>query len=80
MPVTAFSSSAGRWSNRCTVLAPALREHVDAVIEAGVPIYASGMSSKARGLVADDVPFPVEMATPARLVQLTFESDRVLTY
>jgi uncharacterized protein len=58
----------------------ALREHVDAVIEAGVPIYASGMSSKARGLVAEDVPSAVEMATPTRLVELIFEADRVLTY
>lgn len=58
----------------------ALREHVDAVIEAGVPIYVSGMSSKARGLVAEDVPSAVEMATPTRLVQLAFEADRVLTY
>jgi hypothetical protein len=38
------------------------------------------MSSKARGLAAGDVPAPVEMAPPTRLVQLTFEADRVLTY
>lgn len=57
-----------------------LREHVDAVVAAGVRIYASGMSSKARGLAATDAPVGVEMATPNRLVQLTFESDRVLTY
>ncbi len=58
----------------------ALREHVDAIIGAGVPIYASGMSSKARGLVAEDVASAVEMAPPTRLIQLVFEADRVLTY
>jgi uncharacterized protein len=58
----------------------ALREHVDAVLGAGVPIYLSGMSSKARGVVDDDVPSGVEMAPPTRLVQLVFEADRVLTY
>ena len=58
----------------------ALREHVDALIEAGVPIYVSGMSSKSRGLLAEDVPSAVEMAPPTRLVQLAFEADRVLTY
>jgi predicted peroxiredoxin len=57
-----------------------LREHVDAVLGAGVPIYLSGMSSKARGVVDDDVPSGVQMAPPTRLVQLVFEADRVLTY
>lgn len=57
-----------------------LREHLDALIAAGVTIYASGMSSKARGLTGDDTATPVEMAPPTRLVQLTFEADRVLTY
>jgi predicted peroxiredoxin len=47
---------------------------------AGEPIYLSGMSSKARGVVDDDVPSGVQMAPPTRLVQLVFEADRVLTY
>jgi predicted peroxiredoxin len=57
-----------------------LREHVDALVAAGVPIYLSGMSSKARGVDADGSALPVEMAPPTKLVQLTFEADRVLTY
>jgi predicted peroxiredoxin len=58
----------------------ALREHLDALLAAGVPIYASGMSSQARGVTAADTPPSVEMAPPTRLVQLVFEADRVLTY
>jgi predicted peroxiredoxin len=57
-----------------------LRESFDAVAASGARIYASGMSSKSRGLVAHDLPKGVEMAMPQRLVQLTFECDRVLTY
>ena len=56
-----------------------LREHFDG-LAGQATIYASGMSSKARGLGADEVPAGVEMAMPSRLVQLTFEADRVLTY
>lgn len=56
-----------------------LREHFDG-LAGKAAIYASGMSSKARGLGADGVPTGVEMAMPSRLVQLTFEADRVLTY
>ena len=56
-----------------------LREHFDA-LAGKAEIYASGMSSKARGLGADGVPRGVEMVTPNRLVQLAFEADRVLTY
>jgi predicted peroxiredoxin len=58
----------------------ALREHFDALVAAGVPIYVSGMSSQARGVLATDIPAEVVMAAPNRLVQLAFEADRVLTY
>lgn len=58
----------------------ALREHLDAVLAAGVPIYASGISSKARGVLPDDLPASVEMAPPTRLVELVFEADKTLTY
>ena len=58
-----------------------LRESYDAVAAAGTRIFASGMSSKARGLGEGDLEGkPVELAMPARLVQLALESDRVLTY
>jgi predicted peroxiredoxin len=58
-----------------------LRESYDAVVAAGTKIYASGMSSKARGLGEVDLEGkPVEFATPGRLVQLALEADRVITY
>jgi predicted peroxiredoxin len=58
-----------------------LRESYDAVVASGARLYASGMSSKARGLGEPDLDGkPVELAQPSRLVQLTVESDRVLTY
>ncbi len=58
-----------------------LRESYDAVVASGARIYASGMSSKARGVgEADFEGKPVEPAMPNRLVQLVVESDRVLTY
>lgn len=58
-----------------------LREHVDALVAGGATFYVSGMSSKARGLAADALGgLAVTMAPPARLVELAFEADRVLTY
>lgn len=58
-----------------------LRESYDAVVASGARIYASGMSSKARGLGEADLEGkPVDFAMPNRLVQLAVESDRVLTY
>ena len=58
-----------------------LRESYDAVVAAGSRIYASGMSSKARGVGEQDLDGkPVELAMPNRLVQLALEADRVLTY
>ena len=57
-----------------------LRESYDAVVASGARIYASGMSSKERGVgEADFEGKPVEPAMPNR-VQLVVESDRVLTY
>lgn len=58
-----------------------LRESFDAVVAGGGRFYLSGMSSKARGVVDRDLEGkPAEFAMPARLVQLTFEADRALTY
>ena len=58
-----------------------LRESYDAVVASGARIYASGMSSKARGVGEWDLEGkPVELAMPNRLVQLALESDRVITY
>jgi uncharacterized protein len=58
-----------------------LRESFDAVVSGGGRFYVSGMSSKARGVGEADLENkPAEMAMPDRLVQLTFEADRTLTY
>ena len=58
-----------------------LRESYEAVVASGARIYASGMSSKARGLAEADIEGkPVELATPNVLVRLAVEHDRVFTY
>lgn len=58
-----------------------LREHLDALVAGGATFYASGMSSKARALTAEDMGgVPVQMATPNTLVQLVLDHDRVITY
>jgi uncharacterized protein len=58
-----------------------LRESYDAVVASGARIYASGMSSKARGLGDPDLEGkPVELVLPGKLVELAFATDRVLTY
>ena len=59
----------------------AFREHVDALVAGGATLYASGMSSKARGLDVEALGgLAITMAPPTRLVELAFEADRVLTY
>jgi len=54
-----------------------IAEHWAALVAGGARLFGSGLSSKARGVTPPD---GVEMGSPARLVQLTFEADRVLTY
>ncbi len=57
------------------------REHMDALVSGGATLYASGMSSKARGLAVEQLAgLPVTMAPPDRLVELAFAADRVLVY
>ncbi len=59
----------------------AFREHIDALVTGGATLYASGLSSKARGLSPDALGgLPVTMAPPTRLIELTFAADRVLSY
>ena len=56
-------------------------EHAIALAEAGVSVYASGMSSKARGVEGPTFGGrPVELAPPDRLVSLIMEADRTVTY
>jgi predicted peroxiredoxin len=58
-----------------------VREHVDVLVAGGARLFASGLSSKARGLTAESLGgLAVTMAPPARLVELVFEADRVITY
>ena len=58
-----------------------VREHYTALADAGVPVYASGMSSKARGLDASAFGGKaIELAPPDKLVELIMEADRVVTY
>jgi predicted peroxiredoxin len=58
-----------------------MREHVAALVAGGARFFASGMSSKARGLSAETLGgLVVQMAPPTRLVELAFEADRVISY
>jgi predicted peroxiredoxin len=58
-----------------------LREHFDAFVDNGGRVYASKMSSNARGVDATAIGTKeVEFVTPDRLVEMTFEADRVLSY
>ena len=58
-----------------------LRDSFDAIASGGGRFYVSGMSSKARGLMEEDLAGkPAELALPKRLVQLAFEADRSFTY
>jgi predicted peroxiredoxin len=58
-----------------------MREHVDALVAGGATFYASGMSSKARGVTPEALGGrPISMAPPERLLELTFGADRVLVY
>ena len=58
-----------------------MREHVDALTAGGGTLYASGLSSKARGLKPDSLGgLAVSMAPPDTLLELVFAADRVLTY
>ena len=58
-----------------------VREHWTALAEAGVTVYASGMSSKARALDASGIGDKrVEFVPPDRLVELLDEADTVVTY
>ena len=50
-------------------------EHWTALQGAGVPIFLSGMSSKARGIEEGG-----ELSPPAKLVELAVWADRILTY
>jgi uncharacterized protein len=52
-------------------------EHLEALRGVGVPIFLSGMSSKARGIEGGH---RYELAPPQKLVELAVWSDTALTY
>jgi uncharacterized protein len=57
------------------------REHVDALASGGARLFASRMSSNARGLTVEALGgLPAAMAAPTQLVELILTSDRVVTY
>ncbi len=58
----------------------AVVEHLAALREAGVRIFLSGMSSKARGIDESVPEVEIELAPPEKLVELAAWSDTVLTY
>jgi predicted peroxiredoxin len=55
-------------------------EHWDALVAAGVPIFISGMSSKARGVEPDVRGGHVQAAPPQKLVELAVWAETSLTY
>ncbi|HUF16035.1 MAG TPA: DsrE family protein [Acidimicrobiia bacterium] len=58
-----------------------LEESFAAVVEAEIPLFVSGMSAKGRGVTDADLEGKgASFAMPAKLVELTFAADRVLTY
>jgi len=57
-----------------------IAEHIAALAAGGARIFASGMSSKARGIDAALVGPSVTFAPPEILAALIFEADRVLVY
>jgi predicted peroxiredoxin len=57
-----------------------IAEHIAALTAGGARLFASGMSSKARGIDATIAGPAVTFALPERLVELVFEAERVLVY
>lgn len=58
-----------------------LRDHHDKFVAAGGRFYVSSGSSNARGVTDNELTGkPYEFATPAVLVRLMVEYDRVVTY
>lgn len=53
----------------------AAAEHLGTLRDAGVPIFLSGMSSKARGIDSGG-----DLSPPERLVELAASADTVLVY
>ena len=86
--VTVFLAADGvNWVNRPTTDAIAglgggtLSEAIDKLKDGGASFYASKLSLGARGIAEDRAAdLGAEMGTPAKLVQISLESDSVLSY
>ena len=58
-----------------------LSDHLEELKLKGAVLYASGKSAQARGITKDQLEsLGFTPATPNKLVELTFEADRVLIY
>ena len=58
-----------------------LADHLSVLKEKGAHLYASGKSAAARGISKEQIEeLGFTPATPNKLVELTFEADRVLIY
>ncbi len=58
-----------------------LREHYDAFVAGGGRFFVSSLSAKARGLAEQELAGkPFEFGTPAALVRLALDHDRVINY
>lgn len=55
-------------------------EHWQPLAAADVPVYLSGMSSKARGIDEEAAPGRVELAQPQKLVELAAWAEATFTY
>jgi uncharacterized protein len=55
-------------------------EHWDALVASGVPLFVSGMSSKARGLDPAVRDGQVQAAPPDKLVELAVWAETTITY
>ena len=58
-----------------------LSDHLNVLKDKGAKLYASGKSAQARGITKEQLEsMGFTPATPNKLVELTFEADRVLIY
>lgn len=56
-------------------------DHLAVLKSAGAGLWASGQSSLARGITAEDLSLlGFVAAAPTKLIELTFASDRTITY
>ena len=58
-----------------------IKEHLDVLKSQGAGLWASGQSSTARGISPEDLKaLGFTASPPSKLIDLTFDADRVLVY